>query len=175
MALRKVAAIVWLLAAVNCYAQFQPNNASRATAQKPGFSIVINVPISPITLSGPIDVVITVTNNTNHDIYWVSDRGPDGQYTAFTYDLERNGHEVPTTFFHRKITGKQRPSDPNEVYASSSILLPHPPGTMFKVTINLKRLYHISEPGKYTLQVSRYDQATKTTVRANTLSLNVEP
>jgi hypothetical protein len=45
--------------------------------------------------------------------------------------LTKNGTEVETTVFDRKITSRQRPGDPQEVQAGSSISLPHPPGKMF--------------------------------------------
>ena len=93
---------------------------------------------------------------------------------ACRYDLERNGHEVETTFFHRKITGRNRDGDPNEVYGGSSILLPHPPGKMFEMKIDLTRLYQITEPGEYTLHVSRYDEGTKATIRANVVTIRIE-
>jgi hypothetical protein len=52
-------------------------------------------------------------------------------YTAFAVMLTKNGTEVETTVFDRKITSRQRPGDPQEVQAGSSISLPHPPGKMF--------------------------------------------
>jgi len=94
---------------------------------------------------------------------------------ACRYDLERNGHEVETTFFHRKITGRNRLGDPNEVYAGSSVVFPNPPGKMFEMKIDLKRLYQITEPGEYTLHVSRYDEESKTTVDANAVTIRIEP
>lgn len=176
MARRTVLTIGLALIATSCCAQDQANTAPQRPRPDPGFSIVVTSPATPIKLTGPINVTITVTNNTNHTIGWSSDLSKETQYTAFRYDLERNGHEVETTFFDRKVTGRQRPGDPNEVYMSpSSILLPHPPGKMFEMTIDLKRLYEITEPGEYSFHVSRYDETTKTTVRSNTLPLEIEP
>jgi hypothetical protein len=43
------------------------------------------------------------------------------------------------------------------------------------VRLDLKRLYEIEEPGVYTLYVSRLDENSKTTVRSNTLTLNIVP
>ncbi|MGD0619529.1 MAG: hypothetical protein ABSB67_17920 [Bryobacteraceae bacterium] len=43
------------------------------------------------------------------------------------------------------------------------------------MTINLARLYEITEPGAYTLVLSRFDDYSKTTVRSNTLTLNIVP
>ena len=166
---------LWLMVLVcSCYAQDNaPNIVQQST--DPGFSIVVAGPTRQPKVNEPLKVTITVTNTTNHVVYWSSDVGKDTQYTAFHYDLEQNGHEVETTFFHRKVTGRNRPGDPEETYSSSSVLLPHAPGKMFEMTIDLKRLYEISAPGQYTLQVSRYDEATKSTVRSNTIVLDIAP
>jgi len=41
--------------------------------------------------------------------------------------------------------------------------------------IDLKRLYEIKEPGVYTLDVSRFDEDSKTMVRSKTLTLKIVP
>ena len=74
------------------------------------------------------------------------------------------------------MTGKLRPDDPPLDFADlrrDTILLPHPPGKMFKMGIDLKRLYKITEPGTYTFQVSRYDDVSKTEVKSNTVTIVV--
>lgn len=163
------------LIATSSYARSQSHIRSPQVQANPGFSIVIGASTAAVRLTNPIEVTITVTNDTDHAIYWSSFVGKDSQYAAFHYDLELKGHEAETTFFHRKMSGRNRPGDPHEVFGGSFVLLPHPPGKMFEMKINLKRLYRITEPGKYTLQVSRYDATTKTTVHSNTLLLTIEP
>jgi hypothetical protein len=118
---------------------------------------------------------VTVTNVSSEEIDWRSDRSSDTVYRAFTVMLTKNGSEVETTVFDRKITGRHRTSDPREVQPGSSISLPHPPGKMFVMTIDLTRLYEITAPGVYTLVLSRYDDYSKTTVRSNTVNLNIVP
>lgn len=173
--IRSITLSVALIAAL-CSTQDQPNvTALHNSPVQPGFSIQVTAPDPPIRLSGPIKVTVTVINNTDHTIYWSSDIGKDSQYAAFRYDLERNGHEVDTTFFHRKISGRNLPGDPIEVYAPSSVLLPHPPGKMFEMKLDLKRLYQITETGAYTFQVSRYDEGTKSTVRSNLITFDIVP
>lgn len=143
--------------------------------EEPGFSVRVASSDAPIKLAGPINATITVTNDTNHDIFWSSDISKETQYTAFRYHLERNGHELETTSFHPYVSGMNRPGDPSGVYAATSILVSHPPGKMFEMTIDLKRLYQITEPGEYSFHVSRYDEVTQTTVSSNTLLLKIEP
>ena len=161
------------LVAVACLAQSSPT-AAPENQPEPGFSIFVTTSTAPYKLGEPVQVTVTVTNYTSHDIFWSTERIKEPQYMACRYDLERNGHEVETTFFHRKITGRNRDGDPNKVYGGSSILLPHPPGKMFEMKIDLTRLYQITEPGEYTLHVSRYDEGTKATIRANVVTIRIE-
>ena len=93
----------------------------------------------------------------------------------FTYLLVKDGREVETTFFHRKISGRNRSDGRPEVWTGSSILRPRPPGTIFVMPIDLNRLYEIKQPGAYLLDVSRFDEDSKTTVRSKTLTLKIVP
>jgi hypothetical protein len=162
------------LVALSCLAHSSRAAAPDRHQLDPGFSIFVNASPTPYKLGEPVQITVAVTNITNHDIGWRSERIRESQYMACRYELEQNGHEVETTFFHRKITGKNRVGDPNEVYAGSSIVIPKPPGKMFEMEIDLKRLYEITEPGEYTLHVSRHDEVTKTTVQANVVTIRIE-
>jgi len=157
-----------LLIGLRCFGQTSP-------APQPVFSISVAPPAGPIHLGLPINITVTVTNVSSEEIDWRSDRSSDTVYRAFTVMLTKNGSEVETTVFDRKITGRHRTSDPREVQPGSSISLPHPPGKMFVMTIDLTRLYEITAPGVYTLVLSRYDDYSKTTVRSNTVNLNIVP
>lgn len=54
--------------------------------------------------------------------------------------------------------------------------LPVPPGqTLAAGGAWLSVIYNLSKPGKYTVQVSRFDDATKTWVKSNKLTLTVTP
>jgi hypothetical protein len=168
-------AMVAVLSGLSCFGQTPSNTeGTKLISPAPSFSIAV-VPPDDIRLGSPINVIVTVTNVSGKEIYIQSDRGKDSAYKGFFYALTRDGREVETTFFHRKITGRQRPDDPPEVLHGSSIVLPHPPGKMFTFTIDLTRLYEITEPGLYTLDVSRFDDDSKTTVRSKSLTLKIAP
>lgn len=150
--------------------------AQSATRPKPAYAISISGPPEPIKLGGAIPVTVNVTNTTQHDIYWQSELGKDSVYHGFTFLLSKNGHEAETTHFHRRISGRQRENDPEEVPGTgSSILLPHPPGKMFEIPIDITRLYNITEQGTYTFHVCRHDEESRTVVCSNDLTLRIEP
>jgi hypothetical protein len=89
--------------------------------------------------------------------------------------LKKDGREVETTLFHRKITGRQREGDPKEIDEGGTVLIAYPPGIMFTSKIDLRRLYEIIEPGQYTLEISRIAEDNKTVVHSNTVTLNIVP
>jgi hypothetical protein len=94
---------------------------------------------------------------------------------AFRFLLSKDGREVETTFFHRKLTGKQRPGDPSEVWSGSSIFAPLAAGATFTESVDLKHLYEITAPGQYKLDISRIAEDGKTVVHGNSVTLNIVP
>jgi hypothetical protein len=152
------------------------NQARPSDGSQPSYAISVAGPTGPIKLGTPITVKVTVTNISQRDLYWQSELGKDSAYRSFTFLLSKNGHEAETTHFHRRLSGRQREGDPVEVPGSgSSILLPHPPGKMFEIPIDVTRLYQITEPGAYTFRVCRHDEASKTMVCSNDLTLRIQP
>jgi len=88
--------------------------------------------------------------------------------------LTKDGHEPETTVFHRMLRGTRRPDDPPVRSRGSKIVSLIEPGKSFELTIDLQRLYQITEPGEYILEVSREEEAgSKTTVHSNKLTLEI--
>ena len=156
-----------------CFGQMPPSRVTKAsTVVDSGYSITVAPPAGPIRLGSPINVTVTVTNAGGKEILWRSEFS-DTAYQAFRFQLAQNGQEAEKTPFHRKVRGEQRPGDPPEVEHGSSITSSLAAGKSFTFTIDLKRLYHITEPGLYTLDVSRVEDDNVTIVRAQTLTLKV--
>jgi len=174
----KIVGALGLLVGFCCLGPAQAKAAAQAPSHPaPTFSIVLTGPVSPVPLNWPVNVKWSVTNTTNHAIGWAIpwSTSKDAGYLQFSYMLEKDGHEVATTFFDRKISGRVRPDDPRLTSADlrgSTVLVPRPPGKIFDMGIDLKRLYKITEPGTYTFQVSRYD-VSKTLVKSNTITITV--
>jgi hypothetical protein len=106
-------------------------------------------------------------------IYWRSEKS-DTAYRAFKFSLMKNGHEVETSLFHRRITNTERPSDPQGVPGvGGSIVFAIEPGKSITFTADLMKLYEITEPGTYTLDVSRLEEDNTTIVRAKPVTFSV--
>ena len=164
--------IFFVLAIVGCGCIAQATQSS--ASPQPAFSIALSTPARSISASSPIEIRITAQNISGKDIPWEADFG-DTAYKAFHFLLTKDGHEVETTFFHRKITGRNRPGDPLEVSGGSSFLGTLPAGKSLVETVDLKRLYQITEPGLYTLEVSRFDNRSATMIRSKLLTLKIVP
>jgi hypothetical protein len=167
-------AMVVVLVGSCCFGQAPSKVATKTlVVADPGYSITLTPPADPVRVGSPINVIVTVKNISNKEIYWESEFS-DTAYRAFTILLTKNGSEVETTAFHRKVRSKQRAGDPPEVEHGGSILSTVAPGKSFTFTIDLERLYQITEPGVYVLDISRLGNDHSTVVRAE-MSLKVVP
>lgn len=165
-----------MLSGVGLFGSAQTNSRTESETSAsitPGYTITLMQPSSFFSLDSPILVGMMVTNITNKDVPWSADK--DAWYAGFHFLLKKDGREVETTFFHRVISGRQRPDDPIEVRSGSTILLFKPPGLMFVANVDLKQLYQITEPGRYTLEISRIAEDGKTIVYSNKVTVNVGP
>jgi hypothetical protein len=168
-----------MFSGIFCFASAQTSpvvggGSSASTAA--GYIIMLTQPTNSFRLDSPIQVTMTIKNITDRDIFWSASRGTsnDTWYADFRFLLTKDGKEVETTFFHRLISGRQRPNDPVAIWTGSTILLPKPPGTIFVISVDLKHLYQITEAGQYKLEISRFAD-DKTIVHSNPVTFNVEP
>jgi hypothetical protein len=139
----------------------------------PGYSITVASLSEPVRLGSTIDIVVNVKVGPK-EIYWRSEKG-DTAYLAFRFLLTKDGREVETTVFHRKITNRLRVDDPPTPGYGGSIMARVAPGESFTFTIDLTKLYKVTEPGTYTLEVSRIEEDNKTIVRAKPVTFTLVP
>jgi|SRR5579875_1434726 hypothetical protein len=109
------------LLSISCCALAQTHSSQQAAAS-PGYTISVGGPDTPIKLGTRAIVMVTVQNISHQPVYWNSELGTDSAYHNFEFLLTRNSHEVKSTYFHRRISGKQRESDPVEAPGSGSSL-----------------------------------------------------
>jgi hypothetical protein len=172
-----VLAIFTVFLGMCCYAQTSPSTETgKQVSSEPVFSITVDPPTGPVHLGSPINVTITLINISGKEIYLSFDRGRNSGYKAFKILLTRDNREIETTLLNRKLTGRLRPDDPlDDDLFGSSILLTYPPGKMLVMMLDMTQLYDIKSPGLYTVDVSRFDEYSKTTVRSKPVTLNIVP
>lgn len=93
--------------------------------------------------------------------------------------LTKDGKEVEPTPWQRVTTGRGLPSDFMVVHPGPATfrVARFPPGVFWKVKIDLRTFYNITERGEYTLSASRTEETKdgKVVVRSNTIKLNIAP
>lgn len=152
----------------------QTTATQKPSSTSPAISISVVPPSDPVHLGSPILLKVTVKNISGRLIGWESAH-QDTAYQAFNVSLEQKNRKVETTRFHRKMKNEQRPDDPPEVKNTDTTLFQFEPGESLTFTIDVTKLYQITEPGTYTLDVSRFDDTSKTTVHAKPVTLEIVP
>jgi hypothetical protein len=150
-------------------------------SRKPNYTITITPPNGPLSLKSPLLIETYFTNTTTSDINL--DVTMCRICTAARILLTKDGNEVETTPFQRMSTGRGLPSDFEELHkkfphiAGSGHPTRYRPGVFWKVNLDLRKLYSITEPGKYTLNASRTEETKegKVVVNSNTVTLDIVP
>jgi len=171
----------WYLITVSLLAAnlMQLSGAGQSSAPGAGSSSVTLTLSSTATnhkIGAPMIVTVTMTNNGKSDYVWEAER-PDPAYRNFRFQLTTSrGDDVVTTAYHRKITGKQLPSDPAEAVSGSSMFATLRAGQSVQFTVDLTKLYQIERPGTYTLVVARReDPLNKLNGRSKPLQIDIVP
>lgn len=91
----------------------------------------------------------------------------------------KDGKEVETTPFQRMSTGRGQPSD-SKLFPRShgdTRIFRYRPGVFWKVNLDLRKLYNITEPGQYAVTACRTEETKdgKVEVNSNTVTLTIVP
>ena len=171
-------AAITLLLGLPCSGQANPNQALPAiTSQAANYTITISPPSSPLSLQAPLLVEVYYTNTTTSTIYLKV--MVCSICTAEQMFLTKDGKEVEPTPFQRMSTARGLPSDFKDAprVRGHTVDSRFPPGVFWKYNLDLRKLYNISEPGRYTLSASRTEDTRdgKIVVRSNTVTLDIVP
>jgi hypothetical protein len=144
--------------------------------KQPAFSITISAP-DVISAGSEPKLSIVLKNTSDHKIMLTrslqTDRG------ELHHDVEvrdDKGDLVPEMEYHQKLKGRL-PATPGKAppppIVGSDIFVTMKPGETRNDDLTISKLYDLSKPGKYTIQVSRFDETAKAVVKSNTITVNV--
>ena len=157
--------------------------ASAATAQtKPAISLNLSTVHTVIQAGSEIDLDILITNVSSKEILVSKSPARDNGDSRFDVSVrDANGVAAPQTDYSKALHGIQQHKDTGHKGAEvvmipmgSNISVPLQPGDSMKDRIVLNRLYDLETPGTYSVQVSRYDQVSRTMVQSNTITIQVK-
>lgn len=146
-------------------------------SRKPNYTITVTPPSGPLSMKSPLLIEMYYTNTTSSDIYMTADICSTcaGQEILLTKD----GKEVDATPLQRLRTGRGSSSD-RELFparSGNSRTDRYHPGVFWKLNLDLRKLYNITEPGQYVLSASRTEETKdgKVVVKSNTVTLDLVP
>jgi hypothetical protein len=144
---------------------------------KPNYTITLTPPSGPLSLTSPLLIEMYYTNTTNSDIYMTANMC--STCTGQQILLTKGGKEVETTPWQRMTTGRGQPSDAKLFPRShgNTRVFRYPPGVFWKVNLDLRKFYNITEPGEYKVTVIRTEatKEAKVVVKSNTVALDIVP
>lgn len=154
------------------------SSTATASAGQPPFSLTIAPTAHSVQQGVPVGLWITTTNIADHNIVLWAEKAREEQAGA-AYQvvvLNHEGLSQPETDFSRRM--KSRTDIPREAknelqWQNSGERLVLKPGESWKDTITANDLYSLKEPGEYTIYVQRFDPATKTMVKSNTITVTI--
>jgi hypothetical protein len=163
-----------------------------AQSTKPAISITINSSPTVVKTGTEVKVEITLTNVSNHQITLAKDNAQNHGESFNRIEVrDQKGNLAPDTRYARFLKGKvsddDKRQDKNKAVGDHGVELvndlpldsaaPHvlKPGETLKDEIVVTKLFDLSTPGKYTIQVDRHDDEGKTTVKANAITVTVTP
>lgn len=156
--------------------QAQP--AQPAQAASSPFSLTLSAGQSRVQVGFPVIVKIVAKNITNHKILLWWENAYDQGGFVYRADVRDDKNNLsPDTKFGRRV--KSRGVSPNmapeDLMVGSGGYLPMKPGESRTDLVNVRKLCDLTHPGKYTIQVSRFDDESKTWVKSNFIGLTVIP
>jgi hypothetical protein len=155
--------------------------AAAAQPPTPTFSMAISAP-DTVKLGAKLSVNLALKNESGQPIYFL--RSPaHGEAELYT-DLgmrDEKGVPVPEGRYYRALKGhpeEQRKAkkpgfDPPIAVGGSRYREVIPPGETWNDSIVVTGLLELTNLGKYTITLSRYDPESKTVVKSNTVTVTV--
>jgi hypothetical protein len=143
---------------------------SRA-ADPPPFSIAINSPQDAWKLGADVRLAVILTNTSDRTIFFRKLPGQDDGERFMDVEVTDDRGNVPArTRYYRVL----RHEDTDDViwggYVQKKLVKP---GESLNDGMIVNRLFDLARPGKYTVRVIRRDEATKTLVMSNTITVTV--
>jgi hypothetical protein len=149
-----------------------------AQGTRPSFSVTISVPQDVVAAGSEVKVRIILKNTSNHDIVIPRSNAEDeGEFHNKITVRDEEGNLVAdkATVSARTDKNKDTQSELTNLTMETVVSFTLKPGESLKDGIKLSEIYDLSKPGKYSIEVERIDESTKTVVKSNMIMLTVTP
>jgi hypothetical protein len=152
--------------------------SSLATAfgAEPELSLKLSVAQGVARVGAEVRIKIVLTNMTDHEILIGRYNHPDGPEFEYRFDVrDSQNREVPLTKYGRALNGTPDSGDERHDCGdcSSFVETVEPHQTTYDEIV-ISKIYDLSKPGKYIIQVSRQQaEASHMIVKSNTITLTI--
>ena len=146
-------------------------------AKRPPFSVTLNAPDKPLKSGAELHLQVTIKNTSDHDITFLTSAGDDG----FRYKirvLDAHAHPAPPSALVIAMRSDKKLVE----FGWSNFGRKLKPGESLVDEIDVTKLYDLSQPGIYTISVTRHippdavpqgQKLGKGFVRSNTIAVTV--
>jgi hypothetical protein len=150
-------------------------------AADPTISITISTPHPVVQLGSEMRINIVLKNISPRPIdFWRSPSEERGERSHEVEVRDERGNKMPETKYYRVVRGKEKDDAPRPdgkfspmVLGGSLLGKTVEPGDTFTDGMILNRLVEITAPGKYAITIHRLDEATKSYINSNTITVTV--
>lgn len=150
------------------------NIATARQSAQPVFSVAISVPQDVVASGAEVKVKIVLKNTSDHEIGVArSSREDQGEFHNKIVLRDEHGNLVQMK--ERGNNGGKGQNDTDSVIQETMVVFPLKPGELLKDGFIVSKAYDMSKPGKYSIQVERIDDESKTVVKSNTITVTVTP
>jgi hypothetical protein len=134
------------------------------------FAIEVSAP-QKVSVGAPLKVQVKLTNTSKKSILVSQDMTKKAEFFYTIYVHDAGGNEPVKTDRHRGF----RREELSTGFTFNNFPVELEPGKSVQDETNITALYEIDRAGKYTIQVERLDNDSKTTVKSNTIIITVVP
>ncbi|HEV2195700.1 MAG TPA: hypothetical protein VGR55_08960 [Candidatus Acidoferrum sp.] len=133
------------------------------------FSVTLHAPDGTVKIGSELHLKVKITNTSNREIRFAKGFGNE-EYDLDVEVRDAEGKTPPLTTSYREV--KEHPGGGSY---STYVL---EPGKSFEDDLVLTKLYVITQPGKYTVRVTRgqrplWQDVKQNTVKSNTITLTI--
>ena len=128
--------------------------------------------------SSLIRVTVTMTNISNHEIFYWRENADDPSGFEYKIDILKGPSPKSTdTKFGRYFKGREDPAQltPDTPLNGSGGWRTLKAGDKIIDTVNISKMYDLSQAGSYEIQLRRFDEESKAFVKSNTITITITP
>ena len=147
-------------------------------AVKETIALTLSASEDMVKTGSPITVTVALKNVSDHEILYWRENTSDAGGSEYKVDVwDDKSFTARETKFGLALKGRSDSTSltPDTPVDSSGGWLTLKPGEGLTDKLNVSKLYDLSQPGKYSIQIRRFDEETKSFVKSNKITVTVTP